>query len=128
MALASSDFIVPDGDLSVDLYPLTSDERDAGTPTASEKLTTYVTAWLTEAESLTTDEDAQKAWVYYRAYRAVYLRLSSAPSDINLKDQGARKYLIDQIKAFKELSDGYLYEYQTLTSNEDEYEILRSRR
>lgn len=64
MALQASDFIEPAGELSEELFP-------------GKNLTTYASAWLTEAQGKTSDEDAQREWVYHRAYQTVANRLNA---------------------------------------------------
>lgn len=51
MPLTAADLLQPMGELSPTDFPVD-----------------YVTAWLSEAVSKTSNEDAQKAWAYHRAY------------------------------------------------------------
>lgn len=69
MALAASDFIEPAGELSSDLFP-------------GVDLTTFVTGWLADAATRTTDEAAQAAWVYHRAFTSIANRLSGGATSV----------------------------------------------
>lgn len=100
MALASNQFVSPAGDLRPDMLP-------------GESLTAALTAWIEEADAKTADfdsaiqDEAGAAWVYHRAYRAVFLRLNSIPSDASVEEKGRVAWTRAQIDAFKALSDEY---------------------
>ena len=111
MPLTAADFIQPTGDLHADMFPLTPEEREAGT-TSLAKLTAHIDAWIAEATARTTEEAAQRAWVYHRAYRAVWLRLNTQPVSAGLEGQGQVKFSQEQIDAFGRLSEAYLVEYK----------------
>jgi hypothetical protein len=56
-------------------------------------------------------EPAAIAWAYHKAFTAVFLRLSAAPSTVQLNDAGQRSYLITQIQNFKDMADEQLALY-----------------
>lgn len=59
MPLLPAAFVVPTGDLRDSLFP---DDELAGEGG-------LLAAWIADAEGRTANEDAQRAWVYHRAYR-----------------------------------------------------------
>lgn len=99
-----TDFISPAGLLTTDLFP----GRD---------LTALVEAWLAEAESkssaaatLEQQNEAIKAWVYYRAYFDVWQRLSSNPSSLAL-DGTSMSMGQEQIASYLNLWKSYQGQY-----------------
>jgi hypothetical protein len=57
MALTAADFRRPAGQLRADWFV--------------DDLDTLLAAFIAEAEAKSSDEDAQRAWVYHRAYRTL---------------------------------------------------------
>ena len=122
MALSANDFSMPQGKLSVDLFPLTASERAAGT-TAQQKLDSYVAAWIAESEGKTSIESAQRAWVYYRAFDAVFVRLSANPAEAGKDRFTSFKYQKEQRDAIRAERDAYLEEYIALTDTTDDGDV-----
>lgn len=108
MALKRSDFTEPDGELRSDMFPGVTDLEATGG---------YIDTWLNDAQSevdassaslSSSEEDqAKEAWVYYRAYRSVWLRLTTNPHQADLDDGGSLRYTDQQVQNFKELADQY---------------------
>jgi len=111
--LPATDFIVPNGNLSIDLFPLTPAERKAG-DVALTKLTTHIDAWIAEAVTKTSVVAAQKAWVYYRAYDVVYVRMTTMPIEAQLDDHSTIKWNAQQLAAIGGERDAYLDTYGEL--------------
>lgn len=115
MALSASDFTEPDGELRADMFPGVDDLEASGG---------YLETWISDAQSelsnssasLTTSEedDAKEAWVYYRAYKSVWLRLTTNPHQADLDDGGSLKYTDQQVQNFKELADQYREDAEAL--------------
>lgn len=116
--MTTLDFIHPEGDLTADMFP-------------GETLIDTVAPWLSQAEGKTDDEDAQAAWVYYRAYGAIWRRLASEPSIVDVEGEGSQQRLISQIAYWKSMRDEQLQLYNALTSTETvlpDFAVIRSRR
>lgn len=102
MALQLGQLIAPGGDIERAMFPDDS----------ADQLNARVTTWLNEADSRTgdiTDTDerdaANKAYVNYRAFRAVYLRLSAMPTSVSITDEGSHSYTAEQAVRFGKLAD-----------------------
>jgi len=111
MALSASDFTEPEGELRADMFPGVDDLEASGG---------YVETWLTEAQGKSTEETAQEHWVYYRAYRAVWLRLTTNPKEADLDDEGELRYSQAQIDAFKEMADQRREQFEAIEGETDE--------
>jgi hypothetical protein len=106
MAVIAADLLSPRGRVERSFFPGDSEV------TLEERLDSYIE----EAEGLTSNEEAIKAWSYYRVYEAVADRLNSNPSTASLNDQGSRSYATSQIDAmerkareWREKFDGLAY-------------------
>ena len=95
-----SDFIHPAGHLTVAMFP-------------GETLTDNVAVWLTEAQAKTGVEDAQRAWVYYRAYDALATRFNLEAMEVDVKDQVRRRRMLEQITLWQKKADEQLARYGT---------------
>jgi len=119
MALSESDFTEPEGELRSDMFPGVDDLEAGGG---------YLETWLGEADSkvsastqkMTSREKktAKKAWVYARAYRQVWLRLTTNPREADLEEDGSLRYSDDQVAAFKARADSYEETYEDLAGEE----------
>jgi hypothetical protein len=83
-----ADLLAPRGLVESSLFP----GEDAAT------LEARLQAYIDEGERNTGVEDAVKAWAYYRAFYAAYVRLTSQPSTRRFDDQGQSSYLVTQIQ------------------------------
>lgn len=61
-------------------------------------------------------DDAARQWVYYRAYRAVYLRLSTNPESVQFEDAGGHRYGEEQAPRFLRLANQARGEFDVLLS------------
>ena len=88
MALLPDNFIEPSGELSLADFP---DYSEA-------KLETSIQVWLEEAEGKTSNESAQRHWVYHRAYTHIANRfmrglMSERVGDLQAaRSDGQNKY------------------------------------
>jgi len=123
MALSAGDFTEPEGELRPEMFPGVSD---------LEATDGYLDTWLGEANtkvsasnaSLSSDEkeDAKKAWVYYRAYHQVWLRLTTNPRQEDLNEDGSLRYSEEQVKAFEELAATHKETFEGLATEEGDSE------
>ena len=119
MDFSVGDFTEPEGELRADMFPGVDDLEASGG---------YLDTWLSEANakvsasnaSLSSDEkeDAKKAWVYYRAYHQVWLRLTTNPRQEDLNEDGSLRYSDEQVKAFEELAATCKETFEGLTTEE----------
>jgi hypothetical protein len=111
MAVDGTQLISPVGEIDPSLFP--SDGEN--------ELPERLDAYLLEAEGKVTgvSDEGKKAWAYYRAYRAIYIRLSSTPS-ARFDDQGEVRYSDKQIENFNTLAEKYLAEWEEITTGTDE--------
>ena len=105
MALTNSDVTYPTGDLQPSMFP-------------DGDLSTSATAWIADAVLQTTDEDAQKHWVYYRAYTAISNRIAATPSQENSFSNHTVSWGADRVKAFNDLAGKHLAEYSRISGND----------
>lgn len=116
MPVAASDLRAPKGDIEDSLFPGESSTA------ISARLQGYLDEGYTKAGEeavASADQDAAaKAWAYHRAYRAIYVRLTSNPSTISLNDQGSSSFLVTQIENMKQLADGALAVFWELVPEE----------
>lgn len=115
MAITPADLTAPLGDIEPSFFP----NDDAGALTT--RLQTYITDGTARANgagvSAAQLDAAVKAWSYYRAYRAIWLRLSEAPGSVSLTDQGSKARTDQQREAFKVMSDEALALYNEFLPN-----------
>jgi len=121
MALTASDFTEPEGELRADMFPGVDD---------LEATDGYLDTWLDEAgakvsasgASLSSEEEteAKKAWVYHRAFKQVWLRLTTNPREADLDEEGNLRYSDDQVGAFKEMADQYRESFEALAGETSE--------
>jgi hypothetical protein len=105
VTLVAADLKTPKGELETFMFP-------------DGSLDTRITAYLEEAEDKVADldsglqDDAARAWVYYRAYKAVCARLGGTPSQVTL-DSGKTefRYSGEQLKEFQKQRDFYLVQF-----------------
>jgi hypothetical protein len=96
MALSTSDFTEPEGELREDMFPGVGDLEASGG---------YLETWMSEAQGKSSEETAQKRWVYHRASKQVWLRLTTNPREADLDEEGNLRYSEQQVAAFKEMAD-----------------------
>lgn len=102
MALQALDFIEPVGELSLEMFP-------------DRNLTSFVEAWIEDAEARASSDAAQRAWVLYRAFTSVANRLNNDPASAREGNvQGA--YLADQIAYWRRRADEQLAQFWAVTS------------
>lgn len=117
MALSAGDFTEPEGELRPEMFPGVTDLK------ATDG---YLDTWLSEANtkvsgstaslSAEEEEDAKKAWVYYRAYHQVWLRLTTNPRQEDLNEDGSLRYSDEQVKALEELAATYKEIFEGITT------------
>lgn len=105
MALAASDLIYPDGDLLPSMFP-------------DGDIDTAVGAWLVDAASKTLDEDAQRHWVYHRAYSVIANRIAATPSSESSFDNHTVAWTTDRVTTFQALADKHLAEYSRYSGDD----------
>jgi hypothetical protein len=113
MAITSADLLAPLGDIEPSFFP--SDDPAA----LDARLNAYIAdgeaqAAAAQVPEVNTDA-AVEAWAYYRAYKAIWLRLSEAPSSLSMIDQGSRSRTDQQREAFHQLWEQYLTLWNGLT-------------
>lgn len=101
MPVAVADVKSPKGLIESAMFP---DENTVA-------LDVRLTAYIDEGESRATpiadadaNDDAVKAWTYWRAFTAVFIRLSASPSSATLNDQASASYLLTQIQHFRDMA------------------------
>ncbi len=96
MALSPGNFTEPEGELRGDMFPGVDDlEASDG----------YLETWIEEAKNKSDDETARMHWVYHRAYKAVWLRLTTNPHQADFEEDGSLRYSESQVENFKEMAD-----------------------
>lgn len=109
MAITAEDLIQPTGELEPAWFP--ADDEAA----FEERLGAYI-AEGAEASAEAEDTDAAtRAFAYWRAYEAVYLRLSGSPASVGIVGHLNRQYTQAQVQAFRDKAaqwrsvfDGYV--------------------
>jgi hypothetical protein len=111
VALTIDDLKAPAGELEAFMFPV-----DPENP--SLDFDARLTAWLAEAvskvSSLTgnNQDEAAKAWVYYRGFKAFVLRVTTTPTKATL-DSGKTEveYTGEQIKTWRTLPNYWLEQF-----------------
>lgn len=83
----------------------------------NDRLTQYIADGVTRVGAILTGtdaDDAVKLYAYHRAYLAVYIRLSASPNSATLTDQASYAFSSAQIKAFGDLAQRYLADFEAL--------------
>ena len=105
MALQEQDFLRESGGyLNPDWYP-------------DVKLQLLVSKWLKEARRKTSEEEAQRAWVYYRGYRDKAERLNAKAAQQDLDGVGRERHLWEQIKEAKREAEAWRTDYDKLSAS-----------
>jgi hypothetical protein len=101
----------PLGDLGDSLFPgESSGELDTRLQSyLDEGYVKAAAAGISDAGDL---DDAAKAWSYYRAYQAVYVRMLNNPSTVIMDKQGQNSTMWSQIEAMGKLAESSLALYQ----------------
>jgi hypothetical protein len=119
MAVVNGDFIAPTGELRADMFP-------------GDTLATNITAWLTQAAVKAPDnDDAQTAWVYYRAWTDVANRLGTNPAEVDIEGEGGVRTLKEQIGFAQGRAAYWRSEYEAETSSvvsQRSFPLMRSLR
>lgn len=113
MALTPATFTHPVGRLRADMLP-------------GEDLAAALTGWITEAEARAADEvddedvreAAATAWVYHRAFLAVYDRLSTLPESARVDEKGQLKWSQRQIDGFLARANEYADAYAAYAADD----------
>ena len=106
MALIANDVIYPDGDILPSMFP-DGDIQNA------------VSAWLADAARRTAVEDAQRHWVYYRAYSTLSNRVAATPSsDSGFNASRTVSWSGDRVTAFEQKAAKHLAEYSRLSGDD----------
>lgn len=110
--LTPGDLRSPTGDLGDSLFPGESPSQ------LETRIRAYLDEGYTKAAAASLSgadaDDAAKAWSYYRAYQAVYVRMLNNPSTVIMERQGQNSTLWSQIEAMGKLADTWLATYQGL--------------
>lgn len=110
--ITPGDLRSPKGDLGDSLFPGESSGK------LEERFQGYLDEGYSKASAAAlTGEDADevaKAWSYYRAYQAVYVRMLNNPSSVTMERQGSASTMWSQIEAMGKLADSALDEYRSL--------------
>jgi len=111
MALSKGDFTEPEGELRPDMFPGVEDLEASGG---------YLDTWLDEAQNKSSSEEARTHWVYHRAYKQVWLRLTTNPHDQDFEEDGSLKYSEKQVESFKEMADSRREAFEEIEGETDE--------
>lgn len=119
MAVTNADFIAPTGELTADMFP-------------GDTLSTNIDAWITEAEAkAASNDDAQKAWVYYRAWTGIANRLGTTPAEVDIEGEGNVRTLKEQIAFAQSRAAYWRSEYEAETASQvsqRSFSVMRSLR
>jgi C4-type Zn-finger protein len=104
--LTGADLIAPKGEIELALFP------GEDSAVLQVRLQGYLDQAYTQLDALTfpdtTDLDqAASAYAYYRAYKAVHLRMSASAATASIEGEASRSFLASQIATFAELRDDY---------------------
>lgn len=116
MAIKASDLIEPKGEIAPNFFP---GDDSAG---LTQRLRVYLEAGYGQAGAA--NDDAAKAYAYARAYRAVFLRLSSTPASAEAAGQGSYNMLVTQIKHFEERAIHWEIQYSRSLDVEPKSPVL----
>lgn len=119
MAVAAADLKSPAGEIEgAVLWPGETDSQ------VTARLSAYVADGETQAAEIAAGsrDAAVKAWAYYRAYMAVYMRLTAEPSTVTVNDQATVSMLVTQIQNWKDLADAKLASFTDLLDSATETE------
>ena len=112
MAVTAADLTSPVGEIEpAVLWP-----GELGA-TTTERLTAYVADGELQAADLSAGasrDAAVKAWAYYRAYMAVYIRLTAEPTSKTINDQASESFSVQQIQNWKDMADAKLATFTEL--------------
>lgn len=101
-----SQLIYPNGELQPAMFP----DRD---------IEANIQTWLTEATAKTSGEDAQRHWVYYRAFSTVATRLALTPtSETGFSGDASRTIGKERLDFFQTQANAHLNEYNRLVEAE----------
>lgn len=106
MALMPNDLIYPDGDILPAMFP-------------DGDIQLAVSAWLADAAARTLVEQAQRHWVYYRAYTALSNRIAATPSsDSGFNASRTIAWSGDRVTAFEQKAARHLSEYSRISGDD----------
>jgi len=111
MTLTAAQFLSPLGDIEADTMFAGEDESVVRT-----RIETYIAEGALKVTALDplVQDAAVNAWVYYRAYKAVFISLSATPSSNAMADQGSTLYTSAQIANFLDLSKEALKDFNNM--------------
>ena len=123
MAVQPTDLLDPRGELPPDLLPVPPEESATYASPRAYLLALIGPAdaegeeagWLARAAGLTEDEDAQRAYVYARAFHKRYLRALQDPTRVDREGQGSTQYAVAQVTDWKALADLWDAEFARLS-------------
>ena len=113
MAVKPSDLMEPRGLVTPDMFP--EDSKD------DNKLSERLAVYIQEGESNqsgTPLDTATKAWAYYRAFLAVYNRMSALPQSVSANEEGGHMFVQVQAERFKTMSEEYYAIWTNLIDDE----------
>lgn len=73
--------------------------------------------WLVEAKGKTTDDTAIKAWVYYRGFSAVALRIANTPTNDSFFNDRTTGWSDGRVKIFQDKAREHLQVYNGLLAS-----------
>jgi hypothetical protein len=108
--LTGSDLIAPKGEIETALFPA---EDSAA---LSLRLQGYLDEAYAKLSTLVLPDgvdvdDAAQSYAYYRAYKAVHLRMSASAASAQIEGEASRTFLASQIATFADLRDEMLQEW-----------------
>lgn len=101
MAATAAQLLAPAGDLLPEHFPGESTE------TITTRLEGYLAEGAVKAAPIADPDAAEEAaiaWAYGRAYQAMFVRLSGAPSSVDVKDEASSQFVIAQIQNFRAMA------------------------
>lgn len=111
MSIAASDLVEPVGRLEPAWFVGEGDDH-----AFMQRLDGYVTDAETRAAALShlggpEQDEAAKAWAYYRAFSYLHLSLQRVPASMGVTAEGNRQYLKSQLQAWQQEADNALAEW-----------------
>lgn len=112
--MTPSAFIAPAGELQTSMFP-------------GIDLKSHLAEWFSQAKGKTDNEDARVAYVYWKAYDHLLLRLNSNPHEYDLNDEGEVRWQPQQLDALRARRNAKRDAFQDATSASSRSRTRRSR-
>lgn len=109
MALSADDFTHPKGEIDPEVYPTDTLDSDLQT-------------WISQAQTETSDEEAQEAYVYGRAYGFICERLQNQPSEAEAEEGTRYRRRMQQIRHFCSKAQAYKDAFEEAVTGEEQGE------